>query len=314
MKKIIFFLLIFFLFTSKPNYSFSSINNEVMMKVGNQIISSYELKNKIKTKLFLSNEELSQENINRYKTAVLDSLIKLKLMEIELDKFKIKIQHNNKSNSHLEEIAKRYDTNVPGLKTIFENNSLDFEDFKNEINIHQAWKGFVYRTHKNKISINQEEIEFELNNIVNKQKNLEEYNLAEIEVEVKNNSEIKTVINSLQIKIKEIGFEDAAVKFSSASTALNNGNLGWINKKILSKNIQDVIGKLNKGEVSKPIIKGNSILFLKLIDKRVVDVNDVDVVKLRRNITYAKQNELLNIFSNNYLSKLRNNTFIKINE
>ena len=64
-------------------------------------------------------------------------------MKIELDKFKIKIQHNNKSNSHLEEIAKRYDTNVPGLKTIFENNSLDFEDFKNEINIHQAWNNFV---------------------------------------------------------------------------------------------------------------------------------------------------------------------------
>ena len=56
------------------------------------------------------------------------------------------------------------------------------------------------RTHKNKISINQEEIDKELNNIVKKQKNLEEYNLAEIEVEVKNNSEIKTVINSLQIK------------------------------------------------------------------------------------------------------------------
>ena len=114
------------------------------------------------------------------------------------------------------------------------------------------------------------------------------------------------------MKIKEIGFEDTAVKFSSSTTALNNGSLGWVNKEILSKNIRDALSGLKMGEITKPIVNGNSILLIKLIDKRSVNMENIDTTQLRKNITIAKQNELLNIFSNNYLSKLRNNTFINI--
>ena len=41
---------IFFIF----NYAYSSINNKIVIKVGNEIITSYELENEIKTILFLS--------------------------------------------------------------------------------------------------------------------------------------------------------------------------------------------------------------------------------------------------------------------
>ncbi len=307
-----FFAIAFSIIILNSHSAFSSINNEVIVKVGNQIISTYELKNKIKTKLFLTNQEISQENINKLKSQILNSLIQLKLMKIELEKFKIKVLHDKQTNSYLEEIAKRYDTNIKGLKLIFESNNLDFEDFKHEIDTHQAWKNLVYRTHKSKILIDQEEIEIEMNNLIKEQKKLEEYNLAEIEIQVKDSSETEVAINILQMKIKEIGFEDTAVKFSSSTTALNNGSLGWVNKEILSKNIQDALSGLKMGEVTKPIVNGNSILLIKLIDKRSVNMENIDTTQLRKNITIAKQNELLNIFSNNYLSKLRNNTFINI--
>ena len=38
--------------------SFSQINNKILLKVGNKIITNYDLQNKILTSLILSNQEL----------------------------------------------------------------------------------------------------------------------------------------------------------------------------------------------------------------------------------------------------------------
>ena len=46
-------------------------------KVGNATVSSYDLKNKIRTSLVLSNQEINQNNINKIKNLSLNGLINL---------------------------------------------------------------------------------------------------------------------------------------------------------------------------------------------------------------------------------------------
>ena len=75
MKKSI-FLFLFFLNISYP--SFSSLDNKIVVNVENQIISSYELKNKIRTILTLNNQELNQSTIDVTKNKALQNLINLK--------------------------------------------------------------------------------------------------------------------------------------------------------------------------------------------------------------------------------------------
>ena len=53
----------------------ASNNFKIITKVGNEIITSYELENKIKTTLFLAGEELNQSNISKIKNLSLRSLI-----------------------------------------------------------------------------------------------------------------------------------------------------------------------------------------------------------------------------------------------
>ena len=63
----------------------------IIVKINNDIISSYELKNKILTTLILANEEVNQKNINKSKTLVLKNLIELKIKKNEINKYKIDI-------------------------------------------------------------------------------------------------------------------------------------------------------------------------------------------------------------------------------
>ena len=71
LKQIVSQVIIFFLLSSP---SLASSNFQIITKVGNEIITSFELKNKIKTTLFLAGEELSQNNVNDIKNLSLENI------------------------------------------------------------------------------------------------------------------------------------------------------------------------------------------------------------------------------------------------
>ena len=63
---------------------------------------------------------------------------------------------------------------------------------------------------------------------------------------------------------------------------------------------------MKPGEISKPLIKSNSVMIFKLLDKRKLNVNDVDIKKIREGIISIMKNELFNLYSKSHLSKLKN--------
>ena len=82
----------------------ASIDNKIIVKVGEEIITSYELKNKILTTLFLSGQEINQSSINNLKKQSLDSLIFDKLKLAELKKYEIETD-NFRTNRYLNSIS-----------------------------------------------------------------------------------------------------------------------------------------------------------------------------------------------------------------
>ena len=181
--------------------SFASTKNKIIVSVENQIISSYELKNKIKTILFLSDQNLSQKNIDFTKQIALQQLIDYKLKKIQITKFNIKSDNNIQTKNHLESLSSKYETNIDGMKKIFKNNNLDFELYVNEIETEFNWQKLIFRTFRDKITLDKSEIDNELNDLLETKSNLQEYELAEIEISLKNNSDDK---NKWINQIKEI--------------------------------------------------------------------------------------------------------------
>ena len=118
----------------KGNITYASIQSKILVNIGNQIITSYELKNRVKTILVLNNKELNQENVNKTKNEALNFLINSKLKKEQVSKYKVKA-NNDAVLNHLNNIASNYNTDKSGLKIIFENNDLSYELFLDEIKI-----------------------------------------------------------------------------------------------------------------------------------------------------------------------------------
>ena len=310
-KKILKILYIIILLNIGTN-SFASSKNKIIVNVENQIISSYELKNKIKTMLFLSNQNLSQKNIDFTKQMALQQLIDYKLKKNQTTKFNIKSDNNIQINNHLENLSSKYKTNIDGMKKIFKNNNLDFELYVNEIETEFNWQKLIFRTFRDKITLDKDEIDNQLNDLLETEINLQEYELAEIEISLKNNSDDENTILEVNNQIEKIGFEKAAIKYSISTTSLDGGKIGWINSKSLSKKILTILDKMKIGDISEPIVQTNTATIIKLLDKKTINLNEMDLNELRKKIVNNKKNELLSLYSNNYLSKIKNNALIEI--
>ena len=306
--KIIFFVI----FVNIKTNAFAITKNKIIASVDNQIVSSYELKNKIKTILFLANQSINQANINLIKQKALQQLIDYKLKKNQVSKFQVQLNNKVQINNHLNNLSSKYQTNIAGMKNIFKNNGLDFEIYLDEIETEFNWQKLIFDRYNNKIFVNEQEIEIELNNFLENQRDLQEYKLAEIELPLKNNSDDKNTILEVNNEINKAGFESAAIKYSISTSSSEGGDLGWINAKSLSEEILSMISKMKVGGISQPIIQTNRIIILKLLDQKKIDISEVNINELRKKIIKNKQNQLLSLYSNNHLSKLKNNALIEI--
>jgi peptidyl-prolyl cis-trans isomerase SurA len=307
MKIKLFLILIFYFFISFSTYTLAISQNKIVVKIENEIITDYEIKNKILTLLFMAKQELNQENINNQKKQVLNQLINHKLKKIELSKYNYK-KNQKQIDQYLNSISSNNSIN---LKKEFINKNLNYELFLEEIETHFKWQQLIYNTFQKKILIDEKNVEIQIENFIKNKASIEEFRISEIEVPSNDNKLNKEKILDLSKKIEEEGFENIALKYSSSITSPKKGDLGWVNAKYLSKNIYEILKNMKIGEVSNPIIKPDSILFLKLNNKRASKPESINKEELKKNLINQKKNELFNLYSRSYLSKLKNTSYIE---
>tara|TARA_B110000914_G_scaffold218211_1_gene225245 strand:- start:89 stop:1030 length:942 start_codon:yes stop_codon:yes gene_type:complete len=311
MKKKKYLLLILLIFFFKISYTNASIQNKIIATVNNEIITSYELKNKIMTFLILNKIEVNQENINNYKNQSLKTLISMKIRKNELVKYNL-LYGEIDTSRFIEQQSKKYNFTIEEFKKEFLNNNLSYDLYLQEIQLELGWQQLILQLYGNKIIVDEYEIDEELKKIIDNQKEMIEYRLSEIEVQVNDNEKITNLVEEIQNQIIKDGFKNTAIKYSTSSTALEGGEIGWVNSKSLSNKMLNAISNMKLKEVSKPMMHNNSILFVKLEEIKKVDALKINSIETKKKIIDQKKNELLNLFSNSHLSKIRNNASIEL--
>jgi len=298
--KIFFFFIIFF---ANLNFTLNAKEiTKIVVKIENEIITNYDIKGEILATLILTKKEINQKNIDDLKQNALEKLIQNRLKKIELKNYNF-TRNDSKINQYLNSISSN---NIQNIKSLFQENGVDYKSFVDNIDIEIKWRNLIFNNFSKKIEINLNDIDREIKKILLNNENLISYNLSEIEIK-KSEEKIIQVFNEL----KGTNFEDAVIKFSISSTSKNRGELGWVNSNLLSKEISETLEAMKIGEVSKPINRQDTVLFLKLNDKKIIENSKIDIDNLKSELINQKKNELFSLYSNSLLSKLRNTKFIE---
>ncbi len=300
--------IILFIFFFNTNL-YSYVENKIIVKVDDKIITTLDVEREIKTFLIVNNLEINKKNVVSTKNLSINSLIRKIIKKKEIKKYNIEEYNSVDVENHINNLAKSKNMSLKILKDKFKTNNLNFNDFREDVKSEFLWKSLIFKLYANQIEVNPIEIENEIENQISNKKKLKYYDLSEIEIV--NNPEIENNIKKVLSVIKEKGFETAVSMFSISPTKVNNGKLGWVEESQLSEKYLKKISKMKIGNTSEPINSINSVIFLKVNNIKIDNQKNLDVEKLKSEIIRNKKNEKLQLFSNTHFAKIQNSILIE---
>ena len=299
--------LILFINIITPNSVLSEVF--IIAKVNEEIITNIDVDFEKKYLVSL-NPNLSKLDKNRITEYAKDSLINEKIKKIEIEK-NFKIIPNETLLSNV--IADIYSSIGISSLTEFENylsqNEVDIQRVKEKLAIEIAWNDLIVRIFNNEIEIDENLLIKELEKI--KEKKVENLLLSEIIFTINEKKELEFKYESIKQSINEIGFEETARIYSLSDSKQSGGNLGWIYKNQLSKEITDAINKINIGDFTRPIVTSGGVLVLKLNDVKIENIKIDKDVQLKKMIEFEKERQFTR-FSTLFYKRIYNNA--EINE
>ena len=305
-KSILFIFFIIFFNNSISN----SFENKIVLKINNQIVTSFDLVNEIK---YLDALNPGIKNLNKDEQIRFSkkSIIKEKIKKNEILKT---FDNPTVPKQILENLLKRIYLNI-GIKNLNDfkkyliSKDVEYKYVVKKIENEALWNELIYVNFKDKLRINESSLREKINKNINE--GSKSYLLSEIVFEIDKNENVENKYEKIKQTILKKGFSNAALKYSISETAKISGALDWIDENSLNGNVKKILASKKINEYTEPITVPGGFLILKIneIKLRKLDINIEQ--ELKKLISETK-NYQLNKFSVLHFNKIKNNS--EINE
>ncbi|WP_321391335.1 peptidylprolyl isomerase [Emcibacter sp.] len=247
---------------------------EIVAIVNDEVISLYDLKQRMLLFLISSGRQKLNEEETRYiQQQSLQSLIDDKLKIGEAEKYSAVI-----SDEELEQnfagYAQQFNLNAEQFEQQLNQAGIDKKSMLKQIEASLAWEQVVGGLLMPQVSVTDDEIyntieRFEHN------KGQDEFRIREIFLLVTDNTrreETKDAATRIydQLKAGSAQFPIMARQFSASTTSAVGGDMGWVMKSELPKEFAKAIATAKKGDIIPPIEREDGYYVLQLEEKRQV--------------------------------------------
>ena len=281
-----------------------SLENKILFKIDNEIITTFDIYDEIK---FLKTLNPKINNLNETELFEIskNSIMKEKIKKIEIMNFVKKLKINEKFL--LTFIKDRYSkievNSLENFKDYLKDNNLDYKVIEEKFTIEIIWRDLIYQKFKKNVIIDRKKIK---NEILQNSRNEDqrEILLSEIIFNVANNVDYKKKYEKILLDIEKVGFKKTALIHSNSDSANNGGLIGWIKENNLNQNIQKILSQLKPGQISKPIRTSAGFIILKIEDEKRYESNFNLADKIEEVIKYQTDDQLKQ-FSSMYFNKIK---------
>ena len=286
-----------------------ALENKILFKVNNEIITTIDIYEEIKF-LKIFNPEVNSLNETELFEISKNSVLRDKIKKIEIMKFVSEIKVDDKFLTKL--LKNRYSkisiNSLVDFENYLKNNNLNIKNIKEKLYIEIIWNDLIFQKFKNKVVIDKDKIKNEI--LQNPQKESQsELLLSEIVFDANSKIDFQNKYEKILLDIENVGFKKTAIIHSNSDTATNGGLIGWVKVDNLNQNIKEIISKLRQGQFSKPIRTSSGFIIIKIEDKRKYE-SKFDLNEKVQEVVKFKTNEQLDQFSSMYFNKLKKDLVI----
>ena len=286
-----------------------TIENKILFKVENEIITTIDIYEEIK---FLKkfNPEINYLTETELFEISKNSILRSKIKKVEIMNFVKELKVDDRF--FLQFIKKKYSKlgidSLENFESYLKENDLDIKSTKEKFAIELIWNDIIYQKFNKKVMIDREEIKNEI--LQNPQKERQkELLLSEIVFSENSKIDFEKKYKKILSDIEKIGFKKTALIHSNSETASTGGLIGWIKVENLNQSIRKAVSELQSGQFSKPIRTSSGFIIIKIEEKKEYEAQFNLNEKIEEVVKF-KTNDQLNQFSRIYFNKLKKNLII----
>jgi peptidyl-prolyl cis-trans isomerase SurA len=172
------------LFFNYPILLADEKNYKIIKLVNDQVITNYDLEQRIKLHATLNNLNLNDGNIDKLADDLLLLMVEEKLQIEQMDKYKISISEN-KINDYIQRAYIGQENDINELIELLSNNNIDIKILRNLVQVRLGWNELAGRLYYRTSEINQDDLISAMQNDSSLSKDQAENNLLQKQIELR---------------------------------------------------------------------------------------------------------------------------------
>jgi len=254
------------------------LSESVAAVVNDDIISSYDLMQRMRLLMISSGLQPTEENLPQLQQEALRSLIDEHVQMQELRRVekaqKITIISTEKEiDEQIDDIAKSNNAGMSGAQLIAQLTSqgVGAETFRAQIRADSSWQNWISGRYGSRLRVGEDQIKaFQRRQAESASK--PQYQVSEVFLDASRVGGMETAMNGATQLVTQMQqgapFPAVARQFSAAPTAANGGDAGWISPGEMPAEVDEALDQLRPGQLSKPIAVKDGVYIIYLRDKR----------------------------------------------
>lgn len=313
------FFLVAFLFLFGPHRGSGEVFNRLVAIVNDDVITLYELNQKMREMTGLTPEQLKEKDERRYleaRSKILELMINEKCANEKIRELGIQVPPKQIDEA-IENIKRRNGWTQEDLLAMLKKDGATFEEYREAIKAELERIELINNQVKSKILIREEQIAQYYKEHQKDFSSEETVQLAGIFL-IRRNPEDEVEFSKLKAKGEDIlarlkrgeDFARLAKESSQGPGADEGGDLGIFKMDQLEPELRKALEGLEVGQVTDLIIKANGVQILKLIKRQKGEAKSLEEV--RENIYATLYKEEVNRRYETWIKELRKETYTKI--
>lgn len=313
MRKILFIPLMAFLMLAVVTHTSSQTmaqTFDIAATVNKDAISEVDLNDRIKLVLISAGLQNTKSNRAKARSQALNSLIEeqLKIQEAERSALGVTDEEVERGFAA---IAAQNKLEPAQFSKLLKQQGIPQRTLMNQIKAQVAWSKVIAKVLRPRVDVSENDMRAKMDRIKGNMGKIE-YKTSEIFLPVNDDSNERETIELARKLIQEIKsgtatFDMVATQFSKSASAIQGGDMGWIQEGQLPQELNVVVKSLTKDQISPPIRGLSGVHILKVTDTRAVSG---DTLPSEDDVLSSIGLERLDRLQQRYLSDIRSAAFI----
>ena len=252
------------------------LSESVAAVVNDDIISTYDLAQRMRLLIATSGIQPTQQNIAQFQREALVSLVdeRLQIQELRRQEREQKISliaDSAEIDEELTDMARNNNMSLQQFTTSLAGQGIGIDTLREQVQAQISWQRWIRGRYGSRLRVGEDQVKAVQQRMA-AAASKPQYQISEVFIDANRVGGMETAVNGATQLISQMQqgapFPAVARQFSASATAANGGDAGWVSAGEMAPEIDAALDQMRPGQLSQPIPVRDGVYIIFLRDKR----------------------------------------------